>query len=266
MINELKAKALRIAYQQRGTGTPLVLLHGALGDSHMWKRQLDELSKDFMVVAWDAPGCGRSSDPPENFHLSDYADCLAAVIDQLNLERPHILGLSFGGGLALEFYRSYPEIPGSLILASAYAGWAGSLSPEIVEDRLQKGLQQSTLPAKQVLEAWLPTLFNNSVSAEVIKETAEIMKDFHPAGMRVMLQAFAEADLRSILPHIEIPTLLLYGDADQRSPLHIARELHKSIPTSSLVVMKGIGHLLNAEAPEKFNFEVRSFLNSIKNE
>ena len=89
-----------------------------------------------MVVAWDVPGCGRSSDPPENFHLSDYADCLAAVIDQLNLERPHILGLSFGGGIALEFYRAYPEIPESLILASAYAGWAGSLPPETVEDRL----------------------------------------------------------------------------------------------------------------------------------
>lgn len=263
MMKELSVKGLRIGYQQQGTGKPLVLLHGALIDSRTWKRQLDELSIDYKVVAWDAPGCGHSSDPPENFQLSDFADCLAGVIDELKLERPHILGLSFGGGLALEFYRRYPETPESLILVSAYAGWAGSLPPEAVENRLQKGLEQSKLPAKQVVENWLPTLFNKSVSAEVIKETADIMKGFHPVGMRVMLQAFAKADLRDTLPTIEVPTLLLYGDADQRSPLDIARELHSSIKTSRLVVLQGIGHVVNAEAPEKFNLEVHRFLNSI---
>jgi pimeloyl-ACP methyl ester carboxylesterase len=266
MIKELKAKGLRISYRQQGTGDPLVLLHGALSDSRIWKRQFEEFSKDFLVVAWDAPGCGRSSDPPVNFRLSDFADCLAEAIDKLNLEHPHILGLSFGSGLALEFYRRYPEIPGSLILASAYAGWAGSLPPETVADRLQKGLEQSILPAKEVVETWLPSLFNESVPTDVINETADIMKDFHPAGMRVMLRAFAEADLRDVLPHIKVPSLLLYGDADQRSPLKIARELHASIPTSKLVIMPGIGHVIQAEAPEKFNVEVLSFLKSIKNE
>ncbi len=90
------------------------------------------------------------------------------------------------------------------------------------------------------------------------------MKDFHPAGMRVMLQAFAEADLRDVLPQIKVPTLLIYGDADQRSPLNIAKELHAEIPTSSLVVMKGVGHVVHKESPEHFNAEVRSFLKAIK--
>jgi pimeloyl-ACP methyl ester carboxylesterase len=264
MMKEFKINGLRIACQYRGEGVPLVLLHGGLSDSRSWNRQLKDFSDEFRVVAWDAPGCGRSSDPPEGFRLSDYADCLAEVIDKLNLHRPHILGLSFGGGLALEFYRRYPEIPGSLILVSAYAGWAGSLPAETVKDRLQKGIQQSKLPPEQVVDAWLPTLFNESVSPEVIKETADIMQDFHPAGMRVMLQAFAKADLRDVLPHIKVPTLLLYGDADQRSPLNIARELHAKIPASSLVILKGIGHVVHAEAPDQFNSEVRSFLNSIK--
>lgn len=259
-MKELRVKGLRIAYQQRGTGTPLVLLHGALSDSQAWKQQLEELSSEFMVVAWDAPGCGQSSDPPENFTLSDFADCLAVLIDELNLERPHILGISFGGGLALEFYRKFPEIPASLILVSAYAGWAGSLPAEIVEDRLQKGIEQSNLPARQVVKAWLPTLFDSSVPDEVVREAADIMEDFHPAGMRTMLRAFAEADLRDSLSFIEVPTLLLYGEADQRSPLHVARELHSRIKTSKLVVMPGIGHVINAEAPEKFNLEIRRFL------
>lgn len=255
---------MRIACRHQGAGEPLLLLHGALSDSRTWKRQLNAFSRDFLVVAWDAPGCGRSTDPPEEFRLSDYADCLAEVVGELGLKRPHILGLSFGSGLALEFYRRYPEIPRSLILASAYAGWAGSLPAETVKDRLRKGLQQSLMPPEKVVEAWLPTLFNDSVPSEVIRETAEIMRDFHPQGMRVMLRAFAEADLRDLLPHIEVPTLLLYGDADQRSPLTLAGELHARIPTSSLAVLKGAGHLVHSESPELFHSEVRSFLKSVE--
>lgn len=252
----------RIAFERRGTGPPLVLLHGALADSRSWRRQLDALSDEFTVVAWDAPGCGRSSDPPEIFELSDYADVLAAFLDEVGVERPHVLGLSFGGGLALEFYRRYPTTPRTLVLASAYAGWAGSLPPEAVEERRRKGMQQSELSPEQVVRIWIPTLLSESASVEVIAETAAIMSDFHPAGMRAMLHAFAEADCRDVLPTIDVPTLLLYGDADQRSPLNVARDLHAEIPTSELVVMPGVGHVGNVEAPETFNNEVRSFLRS----
>lgn len=263
-MDEIKIKGVRIAFERRGKGPPLVLLHGGLSDSRMWRRQLDELSDEFTVVAWDAPGCGRSTDPPETFRLSDYADCLIALIEDQGLKRPHVLGLSFGGGLALEFYRRYPTIPQTLILASAYAGWAGSLPSETVKERLQKGLRQSELPPVQVVEKWIPTLFSDSVSADVIEETATIMSDFHPAGMRAMLRAFAAADLSNMLAIIEVPTLLLYGDADQRSPLNVAENLHKKIPDSSLVIMPGVGHLSNVEAPQIFNTKVRNFLQSNK--
>jgi pimeloyl-ACP methyl ester carboxylesterase len=121
----------------------------------MWRRQLDELSDEFTVVAWDAPGCGRSADPPETFRLPDFADCLAAFIEEIGLVKPHILGLSFGAGLALELYHRYPAIPRSLILASAYAGWSGSLPSDVVEQRLQQGLKQSELPPEQVVKMWI---------------------------------------------------------------------------------------------------------------
>jgi len=143
---------LQIAYTEKGWGAPIVLLHGALSDSRTWKNQIAGLSENYHVVAWDAPGCGRSSDPPETYSLTDYAECLASLIEHLELDRPHILGLSFGGGLALEFYRIYPEIPGSLILVSAYAGWAGSLPAREVEERLKNGLKQSEMPPEQVLK------------------------------------------------------------------------------------------------------------------
>ncbi|MGB7294497.1 MAG: alpha/beta hydrolase [Candidatus Aminicenantales bacterium] len=258
----VKTGELRIAFERKGEGQPLVLLHGALSDSREWRRQLDDLSADLTVVAWDAPGCGRSSDPPETFRLSDYADCLAEFIEAIGLKRPHLLGLSFGGGLALEFYRRHPSVPKTLILASAYAGWAGSLPPEVVEERLQKGLRQSEWPPDQVVKEWIPTLFTKSVPAGVVDEAAAIMSEFHPAGMRTMLLAFAEADLRDVLPTIGVPTLLLYGDADQRSPLAVAENLHAKIPTSKLVILPGVGHASNLEAPEVFNAEVRNFLRS----
>ena len=259
-MDERRVGPFRIAFERRGTGPPLVLLHGALSDSRMWREQLDGLSRNFTVVAWDAPGCGRSSDPPEDFGLPDYADCLAAFLEEIDLQRAHVLGLSFGGGLALEFYRRYPAMARTLILASAYAGWAGSLEPDVVEERLQNGLQQASQPPEQVVQAWIPTLFSESASADVIDETATIMSDFHPVGMRAMLRAFAEADLRAVLPRIDVPTLLLHGEADERCPLHIARDLHASIASSRLVVIPGVGHLGNVEAPDAFNEEVRNFL------
>ncbi len=239
-----------------------MLLHGALSDSRSWHQQISKFSGEFSVLAWDAPGCGKSSDPPDTFRLADYADCLAALIKGTVLERPHVIGLSFGGGLALEFYRRYPDIPRSLILVSAYAGWAGSLPEDELEKRIRNVTHHLDLPPKQVVEQWLPTLFSDSVPARIKDETASIMSEFHPAGIKVMLNAFARADLRNMLPEIEVPTLLIYGDADQRSPVSVARELEAGIPNSELVVFKGIGHVVPAEAPDQFNAEVLRFLKS----
>ncbi len=261
-MDEIEVGGLRIAFKRVGEGPPLVLLHGAFSDSRAWRRQLDGLSDEFTVVAWDAPGCGRSSDPPapETFLLPDYADCLAGFVDALGLGRPHVLGLSFGGGLALELYRRQPTVPKTLVLASAYAGWAGSLPPEEVEQRRRRGLREADLPPEQWVRGYLPGLFTDAAPPELIEETLAMMSETRPAGMKAMISAFAEADLRDVLPLIEVPTLLLYGDADQRAPLNVAEDLHAKIPTSKLVTMPGVGHDSNLEAPETFNTEVRNFL------
>ncbi len=95
----------------------------------------------FAVVAWDAPGCGSSGDPPEDFGLADYADCLASFCEALELDRPHMLGHSFGGGLALQLGVRHQAVPKSLVVAGGYAGWAGSLSPEEVAARLDLALR-----------------------------------------------------------------------------------------------------------------------------
>jgi pimeloyl-ACP methyl ester carboxylesterase len=259
-MERIRVGELQIAYRRAGEGPPLVLLHGGVTDSREWRRQIDDLSDEFTVVAWDAPGCGESSDPPERFGLHGYADCLAEFVDALGLGRPHVLGLSFGGGLALELYRRHPLLPRTLLLAGAYAGWAGSLPRDVGEQRLRQALRESNQPPEELVGNWMPTLFSPAAPSEVIDELAAIIADFHPAGVRAMARAFAAADLRDVLPQIDVPTLLVYGELDQRSPLSVAEELHAQIPGSQLVVIPGVGHMVDMQAPEELNAAVRAFL------
>lgn len=260
-MNYVDVDGLRIAYERVGTGPPLVLLHGGVGDGPAtWRDQLDGLSDDFTVIAWDAPGAGESEDPPDSFRLPDYADCLAGFIDALSLDRPHICGLSFGGGLAIQLFDRYPVVPRSLVLAGAYTGWAGSLPPDRVEYRLELALELADGPPRQLVDTLLPTMFSDSVAQEVEDRFAASMAASHPAGTKAMARSFAEADLADVLHTIDVPTLLIYGAEDVRSPLDVADEIHAAIPGSQLVILEDVGHVCCMEAPERFNAEVRAFL------
>ena len=251
---------LRIAYERAGTGPALVLLHGYVGDGRTtWRRQLDGLSDAFTVIAWDAPGAGGSSDPPESFGMAGYADCLAGFIERLGLEKPHVCGLSFGGALALELYRRHRAIPQTLILASAYAGWAGSLPSDVVAQRVRQAMVLADLSPEELAGTLLPTMFSEGTPAEVVAEFRRSMLAFHPAGLREMARASA-VDLRAVLPLIDIPTLLVYGDRDVRAPLTVAQALHAAIAGSTLVVLRGAGHVCNVESSEAFNDAVGRFL------
>jgi pimeloyl-ACP methyl ester carboxylesterase len=261
-VETIHAGGHRIAYELKGEGPPLVLLHGYVGDRRMWRPQLDGLSDEFTVVAWDAPGYGGSSDPPEAFPLSDFADCLAAFIAALGLGRPHVVGLSFGGGLALELYSRHRELPRTLVLASAYAGWAGSLPREVVEQRLHQALRLAGRSPTELVDELLPTMFTDSAPAELVEEFTASMREFHPVGLRANSRAFAEANLREVLPRVAVPTLLLHGDEDVRATLSVAQDLHANIPGSRLVTILGAGHVCNIDAPDRFNRELRSFLRS----
>jgi pimeloyl-ACP methyl ester carboxylesterase len=150
------------------------------------------------------------------------------------------------------------------VLASAYAGWAGSLPPEVVRERVERADREAGLPPEQWVRGYLPGLFTESAPPELLEEAAAIMLDVRPAGLRAMSRSFAQADLREVLPAIRVPTLLLYGDADRRSPLGtVAAALHDKIPGSRLRILAGVGHAANMEAPDRFNAEVREFVRSV---
>jgi pimeloyl-ACP methyl ester carboxylesterase len=262
-VERVEVDGLKIAFERAGAGPPLVLLHGYVGDGPTtWRGQLDGLSDDFTVVAWDAPGAGGSSDPPEGFGLAGYADCLAGFVDRLGLGRPHLAGLSFGGILALALAGRHPAVPGSLVLASAYAGWAGSLPAEIVGQRLRQAMVLADLPPEEFAGTLLPTMFAESTPRASVEAFGASVRAFHPAGFRAMARASAE-NLRDVLARIEVPTLLLYGDRDVRAPLAVAEDLQRSIPGARLVLLSGAGHASNIEAPGAFNAAVRGFLRDL---
>jgi pimeloyl-ACP methyl ester carboxylesterase len=256
----VEVDGLQIAYERVGSGPPLVLLHGYVGDGPTtWRRQLDGLCDEFTVVAWDAPGAGRSTDPPERFGLDGYAGCLAGFLDKLGLDSAHVAGLSFGGILALALQRRHSAMSSALILASAYAGWAGSLSQHVAERRLRQALSLADGTPEAFVGALLPTMFSKTMPRETVDDFRASMRAFHPRGFRAMARASAE-DVCDVLPYVNVPTLLVYGDRDVRAPMTVAEALQSAISGSRLVVIPSAGHVCNVEAPDKFNDAVREFL------
>lgn len=254
---------LSVAYERTGSGPAIVLLHGFTQDSQVWRPQLDGLSDRHAVIAWDAPGAGRSADPPETFGLVDWAHCLARFLDAIGVPRAHLLGLSWGGILAQEFYRHYPKRVLSLILADTYAGWKGSLPEPIPRERLESCLRDASLLPADFVPKYLAGMFGESPAPETQELLASIMSDFHPIGFRLMAISSAQADTRDLLQHIKVPTLLVWGEADKRSPINIAFQFLQAIPSAKLSVFSGVGHVSNLEAPDRFNAEVLGFCSAI---
>ena len=163
-MDRVEVDGLRIAFERSGRGPALILLHGGLSDHRDWQGQFEGLSDSNTVIAWDAPGCGGSDDPPDTFRMPDYAKTLDGFVEAVGAEAPTVLGLSWGSTLALELYRLRPDLPRALILTAAYAGWAGSLPPDVVAQRLQDSLRDLAMLPDALAQRFLPTLFTERAS------------------------------------------------------------------------------------------------------
>jgi pimeloyl-ACP methyl ester carboxylesterase len=259
-VDVVRANGLELAYERAGSGPPLVFVHGAASDSRLWRPQLAALADEFTVVAWDEPGAGRSADVPAGFGLADYADCLAALIDGLALAPAHLAGISWGGTVVQELYRNHPELVATLVLVDTYAGWKGSLPPDEVRARVTGTYRALAVPAEEFDPARaLPGWFAGDPPAEFLPLLEEMAADVRPESMRAALLVMSEADQRDLLPRISVPTLLIWGEQDARSPLSVARQFERAIPDTALIVIPGAGHVSNLEQPERFNEAVREF-------
>jgi pimeloyl-ACP methyl ester carboxylesterase len=257
-VEFVRVNGLEIACERVGEGPPLVLVHGAPADGRLWQPQLAVLADEFTVVAWDEPGAGRSSDLPVGFGLADYADCLAALIQALSVSPAHVAGVSWGGTVALELYRRHPELVATLILADTYAGWKGSLPEQEVKARVAVLHRMLAAPAEE-FDPTPPGLFADDPPPAFGPLLSEIFATVRRESLRTLLSVMPEADQRDLLPRIDAPTLLIWGELDARSPLSVARQFDQAIPDTKLVVIPGAGHLSNLEQPERFNEAVREF-------
>jgi pimeloyl-ACP methyl ester carboxylesterase len=218
VLGEVEVGGLRIAYQRVGEGPPVLFLHGFFGDHRVWRQQL-ELAREYTLVAWDAPGCVRSAIPPESFRMPEYAAVLAEFIARVGVDRPHLVGNSFGGTLALQLAIEHPGTARSIVGIGRYAGWSGSFPPEVVAQRLSQTVPDLDLPPDQVASKWVPGFVTPSAPELLKRELHDLIAGFHPAGMRPMIRALAEADLSDSISDVNVPTLLIWGDQDVRSPV-----------------------------------------------
>lgn len=254
----VRADGLEVAYERVGEGPPLVLVHGAGDDGRIWRPQLAGLKDELTVVAWDEPGAGRSSDLPVGFGLGDYASCLAVLIEALALGPAHVAGLSWGGTVVLELFRRRPELCAGLILVDTYAGWKGSLSEGELRVRVARARRMLATRGDEFDPA-LPGLFAHEPPPEFVPVLEAMAAAVRPHSLRTALALMAETDQRDLLPRIAVPTLLIWGEHDARSPLSVARQFQCAIPNAELVLIPDAGHISNLEQPVRFNDAMRAF-------
>ena len=180
----LDVDGMRIAYRRAGIGPVLVMLHGAPTDSRTWQWMLPGLARDHTVIAWDAPGFGASSDIDDSWRAPQFADALAAFVAALGLERPHLVGHSFGTMIALSLFQRHPAVPASLVLVGGYAGWAGSLPPEEVARRLEMFVGMAELGDAFDPKSY-PGLFSEFIPPDREAALATMMREnIRPATVR----------------------------------------------------------------------------------
>lgn len=267
----------RIYYQEHGKGSPLVLSHGLGADHTMWLLQARELRDRFRVVLWDFRGHGRSEITEAGYSLEMFVSDLRGLLRYLGIEEAHIGGLSLGGLVAWSFAIAFPEMTRSLVISDS-AGLLEGMSEKEKEDK-KKLFETSAAVAKksgrsEMADATISLMF----SEEFIKSRPDlvdqvksgIMADPGPGYARTiehLLLKFWKRpadDIKNELAGISVPCLILAGELDQLTPLPTQQALHRFIPGSQFILIKGAGHVPNLEKPEEWNRAVLEFLLSLE--
>jgi 3-oxoadipate enol-lactonase len=257
---------VRIAYSTWGRrdGTPVVLIQGLGMDGRGWALQRGAFGRRHRCIAPDNRGTGHSDAPHGPYDLSRMADDVVAVLDELGVERAHVVGASMGGVIAQIIGVLHPERVRSLTLACTacqhhewrrelLAEWANAVSDRGMSALMDDGMR------------WLigPRLHRRfGVFVNVL---ARVLVQTKPHAFVAQVDAILDAtdELRFELPKVTVPTLVITGSQDTLTPLGDAEELAELIGTSRLYVLRGAAHGLMAEAPNAFNDVVLRFLDEV---
>lgn len=252
---------VRIAYARAGSGPVVVFLHGVGGNRRNWEGQLAHLSAHFTCVAWDARGYGDSDDPDQPLAFADFAEDLRALLASLGASRAHLVGLSMGGFIAQDFYARYPASVATLTLASTSAG-AGLLTQQARDDFLARRLRplEEGASMREVAHGLVSVLAGSRADDAVRAKLRRSLEALRTEPYKQTLRALVTTDFRDGLARIAVPTLVIVGDEDRVLPEPESRLLSARIPRSRLVVLPGVGHLCNLEAPAAFDAALLDFL------
>jgi 3-oxoadipate enol-lactonase len=248
-----------------GDGTPVLLIQAFPLHAGMWKPQIDSLGDRFRLIAPNLKGFGGSDAPSDasDYSMDGYARDLKALLDELGITKAVIVGLSMGGYVAFAFLRLYPDAVAALVLSDTRAE---ADAPEGKERRSAQQTQVRETGTTALIDALSGALLGEATrtSQPQLVERAKELMDNPPEGFVGALEAMKNRpDSTADLAKIRVPTLVLVGEEDGVTPPEASRKMHEHVGGSRLVVLPGVGHLSNLEAPEAFTEALAGFLNEL---
>lgn len=245
-METIDVNGIRLAYDRRGKGTPMVLLHGFPLDHHLWDEVVPLLEDQFDLIIPDLRGFGGSSTVDSFYSMEDYASDVAALLDHLGIPKAAIVGHSMGGYAALAFARLFPDRVSGLGLVSSQVL---DDAPERKEGRYKSAAEVADKGIASVVETMAPKFTSDTRLQEYARTSMEKQQ---PAAYIGALKAMAErVDSTPLLSTINYPVVLIHGDADSLIPVDRAREVKASFPQSHFVEIRGAGHMPMMEAKEQ---------------
>jgi len=244
-VEKANVNGIQIAYERKGTGTPLVLVHGYPLDHSIWNEVVALLENDFDIITPDLRGFGGSDVVESQYKISDMAADIAGLLDHVGIKKATLVGHSMGGYVSLAFANAYPE---RLLGLGLVASQALADAPENKIGRYNAAEEILKTGVEPVAEAFSPKLTpDERVQASVRK----LIASQRPAGLAGALKAMAERDDSSpILSGFEFPVVVVHGDIDGLIPAQRAQEIKAAIPQAELTELPHIGHMPMMEDPQ----------------
>ena len=252
-------------YDDLGEGNvPVIFVHGFPFDKSMWQGQLDFLQSAYRVIAFDIRGFGKSTDENSSLSIDLFADDLIAFMDQLNIEKAVICGLSMGGYITLNAYERFPDRFEALILADTQCI---ADTPEVKEKRYEAINDIEVNGVANFNESFIKKVFYKDSftnKKEQVEELRSVVFSNPEHLIQRGLAAIAErSETCSALDKITIPTLIICGKEDSVTPLAQSEVMKKAISRATLKVIENAGHVSNLEQADEFNKHLSDFLKAI---
>jgi 3-oxoadipate enol-lactonase len=243
----------------------LIFIHGFPLNKSMWNKQLKALKEQYRVIAYDVRGHGESESGDSSiFSMENFAHDLIYFMDALKIDRASLCGLSMGGYIALNAIENYPHRFESLVLCdtSCFPD-----TPETIEKRMKtaesiekNGLIRYADSSMKILFA--PESLTTKV-AEIAAVKEMILTTSTQSLSKTLLALCVRKETCTLLPHIQVPVLILVGEEDTITPPTTATYMHENIKQSTLHVIKHAGHLSNLENSDDFNKQLKTFFASV---